>query len=207
MVIQDFKNAHAGKTFVCVGSGPSLKETNLPVKDKVVIAVNHTYSIFKHTQAYAIITDVIRMKELRQQILDHGNTLFGLANTHNVDPRLYEPPVVLLQPKLCRDKTAISLDWSRPVYCGHSVIFPAIILAAYMGAAKIHIVGVDQDYTQPQKFFADDIQRASTPRLSDYELNRPMFETIHAKLQTVGIPLVNSTVGGKVDCIPREELV
>jgi len=201
--IQNFKNIHAGKTFVCVGSGPSLKDTDWSqIKDKVVIAVNHTYVLFNNS--YSVVTDPKRIRELRTNIIEYGNTLFLARCTPNRDVKLYGPPAILVSTLL--PTYSFSFDLSKGAHLGYSVIFLAIQLATYMGAAKIHLIGVDQDYGQPQKFFDSNIKRVSTPHISDYELNKPMFEIMYRALTEHRIELVNSTIGGKIDCIPREPL-
>lgn len=206
--IKKYKDVHKDCVFVCVGSGPSLKKTDLSkTKDKIVIATNHTYKLFNKNSAYSIMTDHIRVKQLREKIIKYGNKLFLARNNNCLKDEYYSDPATLIN-VLRKNNESIGFSWdlNNGIYIGYSVIFSAIQLAVYMGAKKVHLIGVDQDYSQKQKFFDEDITRASTPKINDYKLNSKMFNICNNELTKKGIEFVNSTIGGKIDCIKREAL-
>jgi hypothetical protein len=77
-------------------------------------------------------------------------------------------------------------------------------LASYFGASKIVCIGIDMDYSGAVSFSKD------TPNIwpdFSYETHcKSMFVLMRAELERMGIELINSTLGGKVDDLPRQEL-
>jgi hypothetical protein len=100
--------------------------------------------------------------------------------------------------------TGFSRDITRRIYLGYSVIFSAIQIACHLGARRVVMVGVDMNYTgDPAKDYA--IARNDAPTwVMDYEVHaKPMFEYFMRELKQLNVELLNATLGGRVDCVPR----
>jgi hypothetical protein len=87
---------------------------------------------------------------------------------------------------------------------GGSVIFHAITLAAFMGAARIILVGCDFDYKQHPAWWHDHDVLPKWLGLGDFEARALEAMRMYAKAyERRGIQLLNATDGGNIDCLPR----
>jgi hypothetical protein len=87
---------------------------------------------------------------------------------------------------------------------GGSVIFPAITLAAFMGAKRIVLLGCDFDYKQNPAWWYDHDVLPKWLGLGDFEVRALEAMRMYARAyERRGIELVNATEGGKIDCLPR----
>jgi len=92
-------------------------------------------------------------------------------------------------------------DITRGVCLGNSVIFTAAQIAAYMGCNPIILIGVDMDYSGPQKHFHD--RKVWTPPMSYERDAKPWFVRFDRAMAALDIRFLNASLGGKVDALKR----
>lgn len=95
---------------------------------------------------------------------------------------------------------------------GSSVIFSAIQIAAYMGASRIGLLGVDMNYTTDLKssYFDFDPNRVNFgPYMTgNYynEVRRPIFIYFRQHLLNKGVSLINCTCSTSEDVLDKDSL-
>lgn len=219
--IEGMRGTWSGEDIYCVGTGPSIKQTSLShFNGKSVIYLNNAVELrpeFKAKNELCLITDHLRMSELRAQLI--GNDLRVIASTDkvfsvNVDWRLFDKPVNFVMPKLNVNPRSnwltmsvsmvpgFSEDLLKGIYIGKSVVFSAIQTAVYLGASRVYLAGIDMTLGKSEYF-------ASTTRSNwsgfDYEKDGvPHFRAMLESMNALGIPLVNASQGGMLDVVPRD---
>lgn len=218
------KNQWKGKTVICIGNGPSIKNTRLDLlNNEYVIGTNRAYLLLneikpKHFEL--IIQDNTRINEISNDLIEfkgsilisnhecnkyNENIMKLLKNKENI---IYYHPKL----KLNLNHSEISSNFDNGfsenpingIYMGHSVIFSAIQWAYFYGANKIICIGIDMDYTTTASFVSGVKNIWSD---FSYETHcMDMFVYINKFLTSKGIELINSTPGGKVNEIKRMSL-
>jgi hypothetical protein len=169
-----YKDLHKDQEVYIFGTGPSIKKFNFPkAKGKTAIYLNNAVGLRERIESnveYAVITDFIRARELRDQLTSKKITTFCSTDkifNPVISEIFFQPPFVFIMPKLTyefkersvactpSDAFMIAHDLSQGIYLGKSVVFAAIQLAWFMGHKKIHLVGVDMtsnkgEYYDPQ---------------------------------------------------------
>jgi hypothetical protein len=211
----------AGQTVFCLGTGPSLNRTDLaPLAGRPVIFLNNAFRLapdVRPSHPVFLCTDFLRLREIRPEIVPMQG-LKVCSSDRVMMPRLpvdlYAQPFNFVMPKLAwvvdrkqvRPKVILhgfSDDLAQGLYLGHSVVFSAIQLAAYLGATRIALVGIDMDYTSPGGSYFDPTVRDNWSRFNYDTEGRDHFVLVRDTLLNKGVTLVNSTVGGRIDVLPR----
>jgi hypothetical protein len=213
-------NAHLNSTVFVLGSGPSLRDTNLELlRGQIVLFLNHSRRLAPQIEpgvSYTIVQDSLRQAEILG-CLRKGEVCLAGCDSFKPDrfnrdkysyPAIWFMPRVKLQRSRRIFYPTVDLDqsisryplWS--IYQGHSVVFSAIQLAIFMGARRIALVGVDMNYTS-----SDDIQYGiSGVAPGQFELNyvehyRRHFQNARRFLEERGGELLYATRGGRVDVL------
>lgn len=88
-----------------------------------------------------------------------------------------------------------------------TVIFSAIQIAAYMGAARIGLLGVDMNYPPGEPhFYHRGPDQTSRPFGNCEQWFRPVFLHYHRQLNAKGLRLFNCTCRTREDVLPRMSL-
>ena len=96
-------------------------------------------------------------------------------------------------------------ELSDGVWLNRSVIFSAMQIACHVGARRIALLGVEMDYRGTRTHCVPGV-RGLFPNF-DYELHaRPSFLTAQVACEALGVEIVNSTPGGRVDVLRRVAL-
>lgn len=219
--VEDMRGAWPGEEIYCIGTGPSIKQTNLDhLNGRSVIYLNNAVDLrseFKAKNELCLITDHLRMSELRAQLI--SSDLDVIASTDrvfnaNVDWRLFDKPVNFVMPKLNVNPRSnwltmsvsmvpgFSEDLLKGIYIGKSVVFSAIQTAVYLGASRVYLAGIDMTLGKSEYF-------AATTRSNwsgfDYEKDGvPHFRALLESMSALGIPLINASQGGMLDAVPRD---
>ncbi|MGZ8991806.1 MAG: hypothetical protein ACXW23_18010 [Telluria sp.] len=214
------KDCWSGEDVYCVGTGPSINETDLKKLDgKRVIFLNNAFTLlseFEPNDPVCMITDDLRAMELRGALSRQKIRVVCSTDrvlNPDVDPSIFRAPFTFVMPKLdvsttsrhvnmaISTKMSLSADLQSGVYLGKSVLFPAIQLAAYMGARSIVLVGIDMNMNQGVYFSS-----AIRGNWSGFDYPRdgePYLENLHEFLLSRSINLINASQGGIVEAIPR----
>lgn len=225
--IPSLKDSHKGQRCFVVGNGPSLNGMDLRcLSNEFVIATNYAFLKEGINTKYLCISDMHRMWELLHHLDDVVDKLI-FYNSHvvpttrisDIPPELIDNVVVW---QAVKNGIGMSFDLRDPLYCNMemgSVVFPAIQIAAYMGATDVYLIGVDQDYSGSKLWFHDkkgvphrEIGHHGTAEVigHDYQYSyerqfKPGIEYMHQLMRDRGLGLFNAGVGGKLDAIPRVE--
>lgn len=224
--ISHLKNKFKNETIICVGNGPSILNTDIiKLNGKLVIGVNMAYQLLRQInpkEFFLVVQDAQRFDVIKND-LDCGNYNLFVSNCHfhyGVGPPIWLNPITrnhyVFMPYagwVWKDNafyfesdfsTGFSDSPQKYLYCGYSVIFSAIQIAAFMGAKKIVCIGIDMDYSGPVSFFPG--VKNIWPDF-DYELHaKDMFIFLRDYLKAKGVDLINSTPQGKVDVLDRKPL-
>lgn len=219
--IEALRGAAAGQTVFCIGCGPSLLQQDPGLlRDKRVICTNVASEWVCDSGASvlaSIVTDSGRLIELSGKLssLDHPVVVCPTGFRHRAQAHMWfgllrqHPLWIPLRGRGRFGFTMRGLPSFRPdegiEHCGKSVIFAAMQLAVFTGAARVVLLGVDMDYSGARKHFTRVPQRVVSPDLYDRDA-RPMFEHFRNELASRGVELVNATEGGRVDVLRRVRL-
>lgn len=223
--IKKYYNLHKGERCFILGSGPSLKKTNLDlIKDEIIFGVNTIYKILKQYDLkfkYYNVGDVNVWKEYYKKILSQDTTLFMggiLANNDYLDNYEYYSKFQKNEPILIRYRGPLRLqrEWKdndlvKGNYGAHQIIAnQSLQLAHYMGFDEVYILGCDCSYAGKSHHFDGEnysFQAASTIRSSKYwDETFKEYDMIRKGYEKTGRKVYNATVGGKLDVFERKSL-
>lgn len=211
-MIKKYKNLHKGERCFIIGNGPSLSASDLElIKNEITFSCNKIYNILGKTDwkpYYYVVDDTGYVKN------DHDNILNLSARAKFIgieyDKRLAKPylnsDVIILRKKTILDNMIPrwSLNLENYVGSGHSVTFPMVQMAIYMGFKEIYFIGQDCS-TLPDcsHFYSGD-----KIILSDNDLNNFIYAFYAIKQLgcECGVKIYNATRGGKLDLFDRVEL-
>lgn len=216
---------HRGCTVFVVGSGPSLRETNLALlKGQVVLFLNHSRQLTSQANArvsYTLVQDTARQSEILN-CLEPGEICLAGCDSFASDrfsAEKYRHRAIWYMPK-------VKFQWSRiipyptvdfgysisssplwAVYAGYSVVFSGIQIAYLMGAKKIVLIGIDMNY-KSQNDIEYGVPSVVPPEFNlNYEENfRSHFINARQFLEGRGCELLYATPGGVVDVLPKISL-
>lgn len=204
------------QTVFIIGTGPSLGEVDFSeLSGRNVIYLNNAHEL--HSQinpafGVVVVSDFLRYREIR-----HGRGCPELPLVWTTDrivdekchPGVMEENSIFLMPKCDvfsgalrpSFKHGFSLDLDAGVYLGRSVVFPALQLAAHLGANKIVLLGVDMTMNRAV-YYSGDI-RSNFSGFDYVRDGKPHIGNAYDALLSKGCLLVNGVVGGELDVIPR----
>lgn len=216
--IAQFHNRHKGERCFIVATGPSLTIEDLELlKDEVCFSMNSCIKLFDKTSwrpEYYLIFDPAVYAALHNEI-QWADLRYVFYNSFSI-PRLNREgiPVKVNSKDLTYEKSAQAKRFDRPIhfseqaqdfiYEGHSTVYAAVELAAYMGFKEIYLIGCDCNYYTQQHAEGTEYESAA-PRnagermIQDYAIARK-------ELEKRGISFYNATRGGKLEALKRVKL-
>lgn len=204
---------YAGETCFLIGTAPSLRALDLSrLIGRRSFAVNKGYDLSAHglprVTAYAI-ADQLAMDDYGAAIdpsrMEH---LFLRAGLERVPEAVRAGAVVyqaLRKPRV--HKGFLQADVPAGIYTGHTVMLDAIQLAAWMGFARLALIGVDLDFQPADLHFY-----ASSQREVDHSLAHSRRHTgrmargmavARARLAARGVELVNAGRADRLSMLPH----
>lgn len=208
--IKKFKDLHKGQRCFIVGTGPSLAKTNISlIKDEIIFGVNLLFrsevELGIHTTYYCL-ADHRGMWMYPEVVKNHKDVFLSCSAWGefmvNMDKwKRYGDPYLI---EKIGTGCSFSYDMSVGCYWGGTVIFdPALQLAFYMGFDEVYLLGCDTDYSGPQQYF-DATQRNSG--IPNYSHIFNAYRVAKQAYDKNGKTLVNCTIGGKLEELPRKLL-
>ena len=223
--INRFHNIHKDERCFILGSGPSLKNTNLNlIKNEIIFGVNTVFKILPKYDLkckYYNIGDINVWKEHYKQILSQDTTLFMggiLANNDYLNNYGYYSQFQKNEPILIRFRGPLRLkkewgdnDLTKGNYGAHQIIAnQSLQLAHYMGFKKVYLLGCDCDYTGRNHHFDGENyshQPTSTIKSTQYwDETFKEYDMIGKGFEKTGGKVYNATVGGKLGVFERVKL-
>mgnify|MGYP001082170012 CR=1 FL=1 len=155
--IAALKDKHRGQRCFIIGSGPSLKISDLnKLKNEVTFACNKIYLAFECTEwrpTYYSVYDVLVAENNKEEI----NKL-DLCNVFSMSVRKYfrKNSAIwineLTVPRICGEyQCMFSPDIVVGAYGGWTVIYLQMQVAYYMGIREVYLLGVDFSFNIPGK--------------------------------------------------------
>lgn len=226
--IKSYKDIHLGERCFIIGSGPSQNIHDLELlKDEYCFGVNTDFKIYDKTmwrpQYYVVMDDSMPIDEpslfdgkisyegfFHSAFLnysgsdgialpiDASNLFFLRTNLNKFFPRIF---------RIAR----FSENIARKVYCGKTVIYAAIQIAAYMGFKEIYLSGVDCNYTNIQNH-TQGMEYASCETIDNRDIVQvgklmiEQFDELSKLLDKRNISVYNATRGGMLDSFKRVNL-
>lgn len=220
--LKTLHNKFQGKRCFIIGNGPSLRETDL---DKVIneytFAFNRIYLIFNQTSWRPTFYCTQDVKIARSSVCEIRNQiktpyLFAPINLKWYDGVDIESDY-FFSPKVANGIPEFSEEIPNHICVGNTVTYTAIQLAAYMGFAKIYLLGVDHSFHTYQDkdgkviidpnskdYFCDqynqDKDQLFIPRL---DLSSLSYIAAQKYAESHLVAIYNATRGGRLEVFPR----
>lgn len=229
--IEKYRNIHKGKRCFIVGTGPSLNVNDLEmIKDEISFTVNTGYKAYERTNwranYYVIMDESTRAANFLQEVISDENNFESIFCSAFIGAHLKNKKVNLLPTdaasvfmfdtlwnKICPKAFPIaqySSDIAKKVYCGKTVIYACIQIAAYMGFSDIYLLGVDCDYDKTiihSELTRYDISDTDKKRVvKSGVLMRRQFNELAKILPKYKVKVYNATRGGALEAFPRVNL-
>jgi hypothetical protein len=148
--LSEFKDIHKGKRAFVIGSGPSLRVSDVDrLKNEVTFACNKIYLAFNETEwrptYYSVIdrmvaknnSDMIQSLKLRK-IFSSGVKPYLTKSKDILWLKDLPAPIINGERRI-----QFSKDLQKGTYGGSTVIYTMLQLAYYMGIREIYLLGID----------------------------------------------------------------
>ena len=227
--LSKFHNIHQGKRCFIVGTGPSLKLSDVDMlKDEYTFGVNSCLTMYDKTEwradyygivdshAVEIMGDKLKTDEIPVFFYTDMDAQYdgknGIAFPKDDSANMMtETFWRRLFPKRFPE-TDFSGDITKVVYTGKSVVYAMIQIAAYMGFTEIYLLGVDCNYAQP-KMYSDNVtyidhktKWTQERLLKNGNQMLPQFEIAKEYANKHGFKIFNATRGGMLETFERVDL-
>lgn len=206
-----FKNVHKDERCFIVGTGPSLKHTDLSVlKNEYTFGVNALCLNFPNmgfVTNYFVISDFKAFDKLHKIVETYDLDFFVCCDVPESE-KYYRV--------LTRKDNNYIMDYNNHSFCndiskgvgnGNTVILQAIQIAAFMGFKEIYLLGVDCNYNLPdkEKYFIDHGIRNKFFKNNGCAMIDD-FKKIKQYEEQWNIKIYNASIGGKLEVFPRVKL-
>lgn len=230
-MLDQLSGIHKNNRCFVVGNGPSINEMDLNLmKDDVVFASNAFFLKFDEMSfvpKYYTVEDRLVAEDNKNAI----ESMTGITKFYPYDLRGYlsldsESCYVPMQRAYMSSDSPnfplFSFDVCEDIYWGGTVLYMSIQIAAHMGFSEIYLIGVDLTYTIPNTIVQEGAVLTSTEddpnhfnpsyfgkgkrwHLPETERMQTAFCKAERELDRRGVALVNATMGGNLNAIPRVE--
>lgn len=213
--IAQFHDRHKGERCFIVATGPSLTIEDVErLKDEVCFSMNSCIKLFDKTSwrpeyylifdpaVYAVLCDEIQQADLRH--IFYNSFSIPRFNRDGI-------PIKVNSKDLTYEKSAYAKKHDRPIhfserardfiYEGHSTVYAAIELAAYMGFKEIYLIGCDCNYYTQQHAEVASYQYTVPQNTGDLMMRD--YVVARREMESRGIRLYNATRGGKLEVLER----
>jgi glycosyltransferase involved in cell wall biosynthesis len=187
--LAEYRNRHTGETIVVCGCGPSLKELATPAA-RVTIGVNDVGRLFD--PAYLVVVNPPSQFAPGRFEYVRGSRAKALFTQLDLGP--VAPPVVRFA---LGQRGGTDDGGGRVLHYTQNSPYVAVGLAAWMGARRIELIGVDfvNDH-----FFGQTGPHRLAPRLREVDAE---YGRLAEALRGRGIELVNLSTQSRLQSLPR----
>jgi len=223
--IKKFHNIHQGKRCFIIGSGPSIKKTNMGLlKNEITFGLNKLYrGNIGFTPTYWVL--ISRNLHAAIEIVKQTGTILFIAGTcgriHSKYSYYMKYPIIIKDMAEIKVWDKISRDLTKGTMTGKMVVFEALQIAYYMGFTEIYLVGMDHS-NMGNYFFSNVGQEKeyfNNPKIKNVDgkkkiLDRPtnfkeIFETyeiVKKEFEKDERHIYNATVEGELEVFERKKL-
>ncbi len=221
--ITALRNIHKGKRAFIIGTGPSLKISDLDkLKNEITFAFNRIYLAFNMTHfrpRYYLVFDSLVIEQSYKEI----NKLEGFFKIYPKDKSklAIDKKTIILNPWE-EKSSSFSTNLLSYVFIVETVTTVALQLAFYMGIKEIFLLGMDFDYNSLNKqqnktkravtsdgtvdhFLPNYRKKGDIWNLPDLDTMKKEFLTVKSIFKQDSRTIYNATRGGKLEIFPRVE--
>lgn len=217
--IKKFKNIHKGERCFIIGNGPSLTPEDLDlIRNEYSFSCNRIYKILNKTKwrpYYFVADDGGIVSSDYKNIINEINCkakFIGVEFDKKIINFYINSDVIILKEKTILENKIPkwNLNIEEYICAGHTVTFPMVQLAIYMGFKEIYFIGQDCSYmaTLENGRIAKNHFYESNHRLSQADAKSLFyaFEAINNMAKENNVKVFNATRGGKLETFPRVKL-
>ena len=213
--IEKFKNIHKGKRVFIVGTGPSLKMSDLDIlynNNEICISVNGIFKAFSKTRwrpNYYGISDAVGVLQWQREIekMDvNAKFISDVAwNFKEKKSNMYKWH--MHQEWKLGEKPLFSNDFSKVSYCGTTITYDfALQIAVYMGFSDIYLLGIDctmASDSSKQHFISEYDSKGNDTGSLNVSQNILAYMSARDYAEQNGINVINATRGGALEVFKR----
>lgn len=197
--LEALRNRYAGRRAFVIGTGPSLKKTDLSLLgNEITIASNGFYTLFPqlgYTSTFLVIEDVSVM-EARGRDFARIRGTTKLAALHDAHAFQADNETLFMNVRV-GDKgywergPQFSFDFPHIVFLGATVTYISLQLACHLGCNPIYLIGVDQNYGKLPELFPPGKMTITAENISLLAKDRHFSSSYHKIGDRVGIPYLS----------------
>jgi hypothetical protein len=214
-IIARLHNLHQGEACFIVGNGPSLQQMPLQtLEGHWFFGVNRgylAYALGLPTIPYYMFADPIGYATLAEEVrrarvgLRFYRSDVCQLPAYALAPDREEALELSFHVEPGMDEGYFARHLAEGLYRGFTVILNVVQIAYHMGFREVYLIGCDLSYEQPQTHFYPTGVYEETRR---YDMPVPRvvksFAVARQVFEADGRRLVNATVGGALEVLPRE---
>jgi hypothetical protein len=223
------RNRHIGKRCFIVGSGPSLRVSDLDrLRDEITFSSNQVFVVFKQTEwrpTYYTVVDRLIGQNFAKEIVDVQaikllpDFMRGVVKS---DRRTMFYLHDVKRDAEGRHIPAFSINALDRVYGGHTITYVNMQLAFYMGVQTVFLVGIDHNYAVPRgsakpgevavhqgeqtHFHPDYFRPGDSYIVPDFAKHEESYREAKRVYEQHGRAIYNATRGGMLEIFPRVSL-
>lgn len=229
--IKRYKGIHKGQRCFIVGTGPSLNVNDLDmIKNEISFTVNTGYKAYAKTDwranYYVTMDDSQKAADFLIEAIS-GNHKYEGVFCDALSKACIDEKVVTKLPTSAANVFLFNTVWNRmwpklfpiaqfsndiskKIYCGKTVVYACIQIAAYMGFSEIYLLGVDCDYDKKvthSELASYSISEQDKKRaINSGVLMRSQFNVLAKNISQYNVKVYNATRGGALEAFPRVRL-
>lgn len=213
--IEAYRGIHCGRRCFIIGTGPSLRISDLDrLKESgdICISVNGIFRAYDSTNwrpDYYLMGDRNRFEDLKDELLNQYQVKNMLVTDTCLRDRSfskfqrYHQSFLQISPSC---PPLFSDDFSYGAYAGGTITYDCLQFAFYLGCKEIYMYGIDFDCGEKEVHFIDSYSGFSAPmsaRLYEQSRAQLAYETAERKAHELGIRIYNASRQSKLDVFER----
>lgn len=212
--LKAYKDIHKGERCFIIATGPSLTIEDVDkLKNEYTFSMNSCIKLFDYTDwrpTYYCVTDINVWNKIGNEIKTAPlNTVFYEATACDYKGKNGVPFFQSMQDNflsICGlSEGKFSVDASKVLYGGSTVVYTILQLAMYMGFKQIFFIGQDCNFRGPQKHNPL-LEHGISGATKSQEYMLKSFELVKKVAVAQGIEIYNATRGGKLEIFERIDL-
>jgi len=213
--LNKLRNKHKDERCFIIGTGPSLKKTNLSlINDEILFGVNTLYRGLKKfgiNCQYWAVGDRKVFIEHYKPLLSLNTTIFlgGHAGQEFLEKKQYYLKEAEIEPIVVKTLGRMNVwgkfgeDLTNGTYSGGNVVITSIQIAFHLGFKEVYLLGCDSTYKGSHHF---DGEKHSFQKERKWSYIFAAYELCKKTYENTGRKIYNSTVGGQLEVFERKSL-
>jgi hypothetical protein len=209
---------HRGERCFILGSGPSLRQTDLSLlENEVTFGLNRIYLLFDQmgfSTTYLVSVNRLVIEQCAQEIAGLPCPKFiSWAAREAVE--LTDDMLLLYSAQ----RPGFHRDITRGVWEGATVTYVAMQVAYYLGFSNVVLIGVDHSFStsgqahsivtsegdDPNHFDRNYFGKGFRWQLPDLQTSEIAYQMARTAFEAAGREIVDATIGGKLDVFPKAD--